>query len=165
MKDTWEKLIGLLNEMIELYSAILILSKNKRQALIEVQPQKLEAVTQQEELLIVKVGKLEVARGKVMREIAEACDVDLEELTLSEMVDLAGPGYAEHLTKVADDFDRIMGELVAVNRLNAELIEQALGFINFNINVLAQSTTVSTYAPRGKVPKGTEVRKLVDRRI
>ncbi|MBP2655601.1 MAG: FlgN protein [Firmicutes bacterium] len=165
MKEKWEKLIELLNEMIELYSTILVLSKDKREALIEVKPQKLEAVTQQEELLIVKVGKLEASRGKIMREIAEACGVELEELTLSGMVELAGPNYSERLTKVADDFDRIMGELVVVNRLNAELIEQALGFINFNINVLAQSTTASTYAPQGQVPKGNDGRKLIDRRI
>ncbi|MBP2651812.1 MAG: FlgN protein [Firmicutes bacterium] len=165
MRDNWGKLTELLDATIELYTAILALSKAKREALVEVKTQKLESITQQEELLIIKVGKLEVAREKIMVEIAQENGLELEVLTLSKLEDLAENGQAEQLAKLAGDFDRIMTELVPLNRLNTELIEQALGFINFNINVLAQSTALSTYAPQGQNQNGTEVRKLIDQRI
>ncbi|MBP2645899.1 MAG: FlgN protein [Firmicutes bacterium] len=164
MKENWEKLIGLLDAMIELYSAIVVLSKEKQQALIEVKPQKIEAITKQEERLILEVGKLEAARSKLMKEIALQCKVETEELSLNKMAALAGPGYAERLMKVAEDLNRILGELGPLNQLNTRLIEQALSYINFNINVLAQSTAINTYAP-GQMEKGTEVRKLIDRKV
>lgn len=161
----WDKLVTLLMEMADLYQAILTLSRQKRDILIAVKPQDLEAVTRQEELLILQVGKLEAARGKLMQQLAAASGVPADGLTLTAIKNMAGPEVAERLDKVAADLDRIMAELAPVNRLNAELIQRALGFINYNINLLTQSTAGPTYAPQGKNAPDAQVRKLVDQKI
>ncbi|HWQ61266.1 MAG TPA: flagellar protein FlgN [Negativicutes bacterium] len=161
----WDKLVALLAEMAALYQAILELSRQKRDILIAVKPQDLEAVTKREELLILQVGKLEAARVKLMQQLVAASGVSADGLTLTDVKRLAGPAIAEELDKVAADFDRIMLELAPVNKLNAELIQRALGFINYNINILTQSTTGPTYAPQGKGEPDSHVRKLVDQKI
>lgn len=161
----WDKLVTLLTEMAELYQAILELSRRKRDILIAVKPQDLEAVTKQEELLILQAGKLEAARGKLMQQLAAASGVSADGLTLNDAKKLAGPAIAEKLDKIAADFDRIMAELAPVNQLNADLIQRALGFINYNINILTQSTAGPTYAPQGKNAPDAQIRKLVDRKI
>lgn len=161
----WDKLVTLLTEMADIYRAILELSKQKRDILVAVKPKELEVVTKQEELLILQVGKLEAARGKLMKQLVEASGVSAADLTLPDIKKLAGPAVAESLEKIAADFGRIMDELAPVNKLNAELIQRALGFINYNINILTQSTAGPTYAPRGKSTPDGQLRKLVDRKI
>lgn len=161
----WDKLVTLLGEMVSLYEAILELSRQKRDILIAVKPQDLEAVTKQEELLILQVGKLDAARGKLLQQLAAAGGVAAQELTLPKIKELAGPEAGERLDKIAAEFERIMAELAPVNKLNAELIQQALGFVNYNINLLTQSSAGPTYAPQGKNTQETQLRKLVDKKV
>ncbi|MDR7866327.1 MAG: flagellar protein FlgN [Sporomusaceae bacterium] len=161
----WDKLVILLDEMVSLYGAILELSRQKQDILIAVKPQDLEAVTKQEELLILQAGKLEAARGKLLQQLAAADGVAVQDITLAKMKELAGPEAGARLDKIAAEFERIMAELAPVNKLNAELIQRALGFINYNINLLTQSATGPTYAPKGKNTQETQVRKLVDKKV
>lgn len=165
MKANWDKLIALLTEMVGLYQAILGLSRQKRELLIAVKPQDLETVTKQEELLILQVGKLESARSRLTQEIAVASGRTSVALTLAELKELAGPLEAERLEAIAADLDRIMQELAPVNQLNAELIQRALGFINYNLNLLTQSSAGPTYAPGGRSTQENRQRKLVDRKV
>lgn len=161
----WDKLVTLLDEMVSLYKAILELSRQKRDILIAVKPQDLESVTKQEELLILQVGKLETARGKLAQQLAAAGGVSVEELTLTKMKELAGPEAAERLDGIAAEFEQIMAELAPINKLNADLIQRALGFVNYNINLLTQSSAGPTYAPQGKNTQETQLRKLVDKKV
>jgi flagellar biosynthesis/type III secretory pathway chaperone len=165
VKANWDKLIALLTEMVDLYQAILELSRQKRELLIAVKPQDLEAVTKQEELLILQVGKLESARSRLTKDIAAAAGRPSAALTLAELKELAGPEDAERLEDIAADLDRIMQELAPINQLNTELIQRALGFINYNLNLLTQSAASPTYAADGRNPQENHQRKLVDRKI
>lgn len=165
MKENWEKLIALLTEMVDLYRVILQLSRQKSEALIAAKTQDIEAITKKEELLILRVGKLEAARGKLMQQIAARHGFDVEGLTLSKMQELTDPDIAEQLGKFAADFDSIMNELAPVNQLNTELIEQALSYVNYNINLLTHNAAAPTYAPQGQGGQGPQARKLVDRKI
>jgi len=165
VKDNWEKLVVLLTELVDLYRAILNLSKQKREALIAAKTQDIDTVTRQEELLILQVGKFEAARGKLMRQIADSHGLDVEVLTLSKMQELAGAEYSERLAKVAEAFDKVLGELAGVNEQNTELIQQALGFINYNINLLTRNTASPTYAPQNQGGQTAQARKLVDRKV
>jgi len=161
----WDKLVTLLTEMVSLYKAILELSRQKRDILIAVKPQELEAVTKQEELLILQAGKLEAARSKLVQQLAAASGVSADGLTLSDAKKLAGPATAEKLDKIAAEFESFLAELAPINKLNSELIKRALGFINYNINLLTQSAAGPTYAPQGKSTQEPQVRKLVDRNV
>lgn len=165
MKENWEKLVALLTEMVDLYRVILQLSRQKSEALIAAKTQELEAITKKEELLILRVGKLEAARGKLMQQIAASYGLAVEGLTLSKMQELTEPDIAEQLGKFAAGFDSIMNELAPVNQLNTELIEQALSYVNYNINLLTHSKASNTYAPQGQGGQSPQIRKLVDRKI
>lgn len=165
MKANWENLFTVLGEMTGLYRDILDLSRKKRDVLIAVKPQDLEAITKNEEVLILQVGKLEAARGKIMQEIASAGKIDVDTLTLTKLKELAGPDEAKRLAAVTAELAGIMADLAPVNQINAELIQQALGFINYNLNLLTQNTAGTTYAPRGTGQQEPQMRKLVDKKI
>lgn len=165
MKDIWEKLIALLSEMVALYKSVLEISRQKNETLIAAKPKELETLTRKEELLIVRIGKLETARIKLMNQLAEGYNLASETLTFTKLQELAEPAITESLEKIAQGFDTTLGELAPINLLNIALIEQALVFVNYNINLLTRSRTAPTYAPRGQGGQETQGLKLVDRRV
>lgn len=165
MKENWEKLVAVLVNTVELYKAILQLSREKREILVAAKPQDLDSVTKQEELLILQAGRLEAFRGALLNEIAALHGIAPQDLTLNKIRGLAEPAVAERLEQISADFDQIMAELAPVNALNAELIQRALRFINYNLNLITKSTTSPTYASQGGPGEDVQGRKLVDQKI
>ena len=146
----WERLIALMSELLDLYQALLTLSREKREILIAGKAQSLEVITRQEELLILQAGKLDVMREDVIRQIAAQCGVSPQGLSLTKLAELAAPAEAERLTTLGTAFAQVSTELAPLNKLNSELIEQALRFVNYSINILTQSQSSNTYESQGK---------------
>ena len=158
----WEKLVALLSELLELYQAILKLTEQKKDILVAGQAPNLEAITRQEELLILQVGKLEGKREKLLSEIAAAHGLTNQGLTLSKIRELANASIAEKLATIETDFEQVTQKLVPLNQLNTQLIQQALNFVNYNINILAQTQIGPTYAPRGESSQPSPSRAILD---
>lgn len=165
MNNNWQKLSATLTEMVDLYDVLLELGKKKQAALIAVRTEELDSLTKQEELVIIKIGKHETARIKLAESIAAAAGLSADVLTLEQMQELAGPEISGQLEKAAADFDRIVAELAPLNERNADLIQQALGFINYNLNLLAQSAAGPIYNSDGNSGQESQARKLVDKKV
>ncbi|MPL97847.1 hypothetical protein SDC9_44042 [bioreactor metagenome] len=166
MKQHWEILIAILDEMLALYQAILTLSQEKRTILVAADGQKLEQITKQEELLILQAGKLENQRIAKLKEISGAGGVLPDDITLEKMIELADEASAKRLTLIGSEFDKVLAELVKINQVNTQLIQRALTFVNYNINILAQSESGSTYAPKGQTgEKPAPARALFDHKV
>lgn len=165
MKEKWEELITLLTTMVNIYASILKLGKQKSAAVIAANMQELEALTQKEQLLLAQVAKLETARGRISGEIAAGYGVDAQNATLAKMRGLAEPAVAEVLGRIADDFQKIFSELLPINKLNSELIEQALSYVGYNINLLTQNSIGPTYASQGQNTDGARTLKILDRKV
>ncbi len=161
----WDKLIALLAELSELCQGLLELSKQKREFLIAGQAQKLEAVTRQEEVLILRIGKLEVLREKVLQEIAAAHQLNTQGLTISQLRQLADEEVANKIKEFEQVFSSITNELVPLNQLNTQLIQQSLNFVNYNINLLAQTQTGPTYAAKGSSGQNQPSRNFLDAKV
>lgn len=161
----WDKLIALLAELSELCQGLLELSKQKREFLIAGQAQKLEAVTRQEEVLILRIGKLEVLREKVLQEIAAAHQLNTQGLTISQLRQLADDENANKIKEFEQVFSGITNELVPLNQLNTQLIQQSLNFVNYNINLLAQTQTGPTYAAKGSSGQSQPSRTFLDAKV
>lgn len=161
----WDKLITLLSELSELCKGLLELSKQKREFLIAGEAQKLEAVTRQEEVLILRIGKLEVLREKALQEIAAEHNLNIQGLTISQLRQMADEQVAEQIKEFEQVFSSITNELVPLNQLNTQLIQQSLNFVNYNINLLAQTQTGPTYAAKGSSGQGQPARNFLDAKV
>lgn len=161
----WDKLIALLAELSELCQGLLDLSKQKREFLIAGQAQKLEAVTRQEEVLILRIGKLEVLREKALQEIAAEHNLNIQGLTISQLRQMADDKVAEQIKEFEQVFSSITNELVPLNQLNTQLIQQSLNFVNYNINLLAQTQTGPTYAAKGSSEQNQPSRNFLDAKV
>ena len=147
--NMWEQLQALMAELLSLYQRVLALSRQKKDLLILAKPIDLEKVVKQEEVLLLRVSKIDVARKQVIQSLVSHYAVADEQLTLEKLIALAPNEAALHLKKIAQEFDAVLAELKSQNQLNTKLIRQALNLVNYNINLLAQSSVGPTYAPPG----------------
>lgn len=165
MNQLWDKLDTILTEMLELYRALLALSTQKREMLVKVQVQDIEAITKREETLILQIGKLEGLREQLVASIAKTSQLPPEELNLAKIRELVDEAKADRFVWIDQEFDAILKELTPLNKLNTDLIQQSLGFINYNLNLLSQSQVGPTYAAKGQPAQNTPARGLVDRKV
>lgn len=165
MKEKWAKLLAVLQEILNIYQAILTLSRQKKQILIATKSTDLDAVTKQEEVLILQIGKLEALREKYVSEIMAQHGITESSISIGELQKIAGPDVLEKLELFSKEFKIIMAEIVPLNKLNTELIEQALGFVNYNMNILSQISVGPTYAAKGQANEQGPQRKVFDARV
>ena len=159
----WENFLTVLQQTLDLYRALLRLSIHKRDDLIAADASMLERMTQQEELLVLQVSKMETIRKPLLGQIARAYGILPDDLTISKACELAPGPVSERLTAIREEFETVSDELVPLNRSNTQLIEQALTFVNYNVNLLTRSTAGTTYAPQGKTSQGS-ARLMIDQK-
>lgn len=160
----WDELIILLNQTLEIYQALLKLSRQKRDILAAAKPQELDLLTKQEEVLIIEAGKLEPLRMTLTSELAAMLGLAPGETALSVLTERADNETAEKLKLIGEKFAKVTGELAELNELNTKLIQQSLDFINFSINLLSQNTAGTTYAPKGQAAPTYPTRSILDTR-
>jgi flagellar biosynthesis/type III secretory pathway chaperone len=161
----WERLIGVLAKMLELYQALLVISKQKHDILVSAKAVELEAITKQEELLIVQIGKIETARENAIQEIIDANKIVEDHLTVSRLAQLAEEPFGVQLSELLEKLQQVTAELVRMNQINTKLIEQSLSYINFNLNLLTQNTIGPTYAAKGQQSQASPNRAMLDRKV
>lgn len=146
----WDKLVFLLTEIVALYRVILEISRNKKKVLVSARVEELEALTKQEESIILQIGKLETAREQIVAELAGLYGLSSNDLTLSKARELAGGETAAKLQALEVDLASIAAELAPLNKINTELIQQSLNYVNYNLNLLTQSPAGTNYAAKGQ---------------
>ncbi|XEQ98304.1 hypothetical protein SPX_31960 [Sporomusa paucivorans] len=158
----WDKLILLLTQNLQIYQALLRLSQKKREVLVAVNPQDLEQLTKQEEMLIIEAGKLEKLRQTLTGELAAALSLSPGQTALAVLIEQAEAETAAKLRTISETFTGVTAELVELNAVNEKLIKQSLDYINYNINILSQSTAEPTYAPKGQPDTGRAGKSMFD---
>ncbi|MEG6585003.1 flagellar protein FlgN [Dendrosporobacter sp. 1207_IL3150] len=161
----WEQLVTVLTNMLKLYQALLTISKQKHEILVAAKAQELEAITKQEELLIIQIGKLETNREQVLQEILTANKITDENINVSRLAECTDEVMGKRIKDLWQEFDKVTVELVRLNELNTRLIEQALSYINYNVNLLTQASTGPTYAAKGQQPQNATNRAVFDQKI
>ena len=151
----WDKFVDIMSNMLENYQALLELSKEKQHILTSTPDvDALTKVTKQEEILALKINKLEKQRQAVIKEIAATCEIKEENLThelvksISGIKSLSGEKYAVQIEQLGAELKGCVEQLKNINELNSKLISQYLEFIEFNINVLADATCDQTYSAK-----------------
>jgi len=165
MQDKWQELVKVLNQILSLYQAMLVLSRRKHKILVAAKSDQLEQVTKDEEVLILQVGQLEEKRRKLVSQLVTAYGLQPDSGSLSELQQVASSDIVEAMQTFSLEFGIIMEEIIPLNTLNTELIQQALVFINYNINLLSHTVAGSTYAAKGQSTEETRHRKLFDARV
>lgn len=144
MASLMEELFEVLNNEKEVYEKLIPVSEKKTGVLVRGDLKELEAVTQEEQMMIEKAAALGKQRESVVANIGIVLNKDASTLDLSTLAGLLSkqPEEQKKLIQLHDSLKAIMKRLVAVNEKNKNLIENSLEMIEFNMNFI-QSTRMS----------------------
>lgn len=132
-----ELIVTLDNENTE-YEALRKLSSEKTGIIIKDDLDGLSRIIAKEQVHLDKITNLEKKRIEVINDIAIVLNRDVDTLTVKGIVDLLEGQKEEQqrLARVHDKLKKTLRNVEVLNETNKGLIEEALEFINFNINYI-----------------------------
>ena len=148
------QLIDVLAEHASICEELIVLGKQKKEYIINNDVSSLRKLTVQENTLVGKAQRVEKARLELVGDIAVVLNEKTGSLTLSRLAEII-QGQAEHepFSRAADRLRSSLDALKALNEQNKLLLQNALDYVDFSINVIR-----STYSgdAGGYMPDGSD---------
>jgi len=156
-----EELINTLEMENQKYEKLLELSKRKSDVIALRDIVQLEKITDEEQIVVTDINRLDSKREEVTKDIANVINKDVEALKLSVLIDLMGrqPDQQRKLSIVHDKLKNTVNQVKAVNENNQKLIEQSLEMVQFDLNLIRsmrQAPQTANYG-RNAVNSGIEL--------
>ncbi|MEG1847116.1 MAG: flagellar protein FlgN [Lachnospiraceae bacterium] len=138
MASLMEDLITVLDQENSEYQILLELSMRKPSIIVEGDLTKLEKLTEEEQTVVSRITALEQKRMTAIKDIANVLNKDVEELTLSHLIQMldARPVEQRQLAEIHDKLHDTMNHMVHVNEQNRALIANALELVEFDLNYM-----------------------------
>lgn len=159
-----KQLEEVLREELEIYEDILALSKTKTGCLVEGNVKRLDNIVRSEQVLILKIGKLEEERFRILKEISKDIEIDVDRITLTDLLNKIDTDSEHHLKEIQQKITSVLSELEKVNQTNSRLIQKSLEHINHSIKLMTSALEEDTGIYRdgsGKKDK-KDVKSFVD---
>lgn len=141
MASLMENLIEVLCQESDEYEGLLALSQRKTRIIAGTDLDELKRITDDEQELVDRLNRLEKKRVEVTKDIANVLNRDVEEMKLSNLIELLEGRSAEQasLKQAHDRLQSAVQSLRRVNEQNKELLEEALDMVEFEMNLLQAS--------------------------
>lgn len=138
MASLMENLMDLLEQENSEYEKLLELSMQKTPTIIEGDIEKLNKITDDEQIIVGKVNRLDKEREKIMKDIATVLNKDVQTLKLSQLIALLAekPAQQNRLSAIHTKLKITTDQMVRVNNRNRELIQSSLDMVQYNMNIL-----------------------------
>lgn len=151
---------GLINELLQvlideagLYDDLIKISGDKKNSIIDNDIDLLKDITCQENTIAGKMQRLEKKRLSIITDIANVLNEKEANITLSSLANIIiEQPESEKMKKVALHLKESLSALKELNEQNKVLIENALEYIDFSINVIRSSidTSPAVYSANGE---------------
>lgn len=162
-----QNLINVLENELNIYNELLKLSLEKTPVIVKGDVQKLKVITSKENELIGINKHIERDRIEIMDDIAMVLNKDKDTLTLTALIKLLDTQEEEQykLKTISAELKKTVNNLKTVNDQNGMLINQALEYVDYNINAVQslQSLPPVSYQNDG-IEKQFEGRNFFDRK-
>ena len=164
MASLIEELIKVLGDEEKIYAEIIPLAEKKTRIIVNNDLQSLTGITEEEQLLVGKISKLEKKRREVIRNIGIVMNKKESELNFITIIEsLKGQEKEqEELKKLHDRLKSTIELLSVLNERNQMLIKQSLEMIDFDINLL-QSLRTSPGAGQYNIDSEVEIQGMESR--
>ena len=164
MASLIEELIKVLGDEEKIYAEIIPLAEKKTRIIVNNDLQSLTGITEEEQLLVGKISKLEKKRREVIRNIGIVMNKKESELNFITIIDLLKglEKEQEELKKLHDRLKSTIELLSVLNERNQMLIKQSLEMIDFDINLL-QSLRTSPGAGQYNIDSEVEIQGMESR--
>ncbi len=138
MASLMENLISVLESEASEYEILVGLSTKKTPVIIKGDLAALQQITDEEQIVVGRIQRLERQREEVIGDIANVINKDVTSLKLVNLIEMLRdrPQESGKLAAVHDKLKDVIHRMERVNGQNRELIENALEMVEFDMNVL-----------------------------
>lgn len=133
------RLTDLLEQEAGTYDALLELAERKQAALLGGEALALEPIIEGEQALLWRLGRLRDARGQVTRELGAELGLPGTEPSLGDLAGAVPADDKAAFERAEAALAGVLERLARLNRTNAALIESALRYVDFSLQVLARA--------------------------
>lgn len=134
-------LIEVMQEQLDAYKELYDIGNKKTDVLVNGDIKTLSEITEQEQKLIIKLGKFEDGRFELVKEIAKLCNKDASELKGDFIISILDEKEAKTFTAIYDELKILLHDIQEQNDRNERLIKNALDYINFSIKLITDAGT------------------------
>lgn len=144
MASLIEELIDVLDKELDIYQQLIPIANEKTQIIIKNDLAALQENTDQEQLAVDQINALEHRRDTITNNIKIVINRKSDTLNLKTLIVLldSQPKEQGKLSKLHDELNSVIQQLMDINSRNKYLIEQSLEMIEFNMNII-QSTRMA----------------------
>ncbi|HHV19648.1 MAG TPA: flagellar protein FlgN [Thermoanaerobacterales bacterium] len=143
-------LIKVMREQLEAYKELLHLAEEKSDVLIQADVKLLGEITEIEQNLILKLGKLEEERIKLIEQIAKAYNKEASKVKADFYKSILNKEEAKAFSAIYDELRTVLPEIEVKNRRNEKMIKNALDYIDYSIKLLTDAgETKANYGADG----------------
>lgn len=132
-------LIEVMQDQLETYKTLFNLGEQKTDVLVNGDLKKLNEITEIEQGLVLKLGKLEEERFDLVKQIAKLHNKDASEIKGDFLKSILEEKEAKTFAAIYDGLKDVLLKIEDQNRRNEKLIKNALDYINFSINLLTET--------------------------
>lgn len=122
-----------------LYEKLLKIAEKKKKTLINNEIETLFEHVETDQELIDHVTKLEDRRLEIMSEIDDKLDINSDELSYQEFIKKVPDNWEEKLNPIREDLVKTLEEFHVLNEENKRLIEEAVKFNKFSIDLIVDN--------------------------
>lgn len=158
-----EKLIKVLQYEYKTYSAVLDLGIKKTDCLVSNDMDGITAITEEERKAAEKTSQLNQAREELVQQISSDLGEDYKSFNLKKLEEKIDEPYKTQLKDVGEKLSAVIKKLSDRNDINRKLIENALKYIDFNIQLLSSpQPEAPTYGKTGNEVSNGMKRSVID---
>ncbi len=152
MASLMENLLDTLEKELSEYRGLLELSMQKTSILIKGDVAALQKLTDEEEVMVDRVGALDRKREEYMKDVANVLNKDVNTLKLHQIVEVLQGRENEQtrLQKVHDALFEVTRSISRVNEQNRALIKQQLELVEFDMNLIRSMHSAPETAEYGR---------------
>ena len=138
MASLMENLISVLEEEGKAYEELLELSMKKTPIIIGGDLENLQKITDDEQIIVAKINRLDAKREEVTKDIANVLNKDVTKLKLVDIINLLSQRPVEQklLAAAHDKLKEVVGQMTRINEQNRDLIQRSLEMVEFDLNLI-----------------------------
>jgi len=134
-----ERLAAVLEGEAALYRDAVDISAKKTDIIVRGKIEELDSLVKAEQIIILKIGKLEDERERIIGELSEELDVSLQGAALSDISSYVDEGSYARLNDCHKSLSHTLGDLRNTNEMNSQLLQNALDYVNFSVNLITSN--------------------------
>lgn len=156
-----DNLIKVLDYEDKLYNQLYTIAESKTEMIINGDIENLQAAVGKEQRLVGDLNKLRDAREQIVEQIGKKTGRNPGEIVVRDILEKLPETQAGRLSGVSNRLKETVRKLKAKNDLNQKLLQNALEYIDFSLNLLTEPPQVPQYGPKGYEP-GRKNRVVLD---